>query len=186
MMLKSSSIDETEFEALFKAHFRELHAYAYTLINDWDNAEELVQSLFLKLWERNDWAVIHTSVKSYLYRCIYNDSLNFLRRKKVHSRYQKLTVSYFEDNLGDASEKLRLNEVEINLAKALNKLPEKCRATFHLSRFEGLKYQQIADQLHISVKTVEAHMVKALKILRKEMAEFLPATLFILLNLFKK
>ncbi len=185
MELKSSSIGEAEFEALFKAHFRELHAYAYTMVNDWDNAEELVQSLFLKLWERNDWVGIHTSVKSYLYRCIYNDSLNFLRRQKVHSRYQELTISSIGDS-GDAAEKLKLSEVETHLAKALNKLPEKCRAIFHLSRFEEMKYQQIADQLHVSVKTVEAHMVKALKILRKEMAEFLPATLFILLNLFKK
>ena len=69
---------------------------------------------------------------------------------------------------------------------ALNKLPEKCRAIFHLSRFEELKYQQIADQLNISIKTVETHMVKALRILRKEMAEFLPVALFILFNLIKK
>jgi len=186
MQLKSSSISEAEFEALFKAHFRELHTYAYTLVNDWDNAEEVVQGLFLKLWERNDWAGIHTSIKSYLYRCIYHDSLNLLRRQKVHSRYQELTAPTIGYHSGDAAERIKLNEVETHLAKALNKLPEKCRATFHLSRFEGLKYQQIADQLQISVKTVETHMVKALKILRKEMAEFLPVTLFILLNLFKR
>ena len=186
MQLKSSSISEAEFEALFKAHFRELHAYAYSLVNDWDNAEELVQGLFLKLWERNDWSGIHTSVKSYLYKSVYHESLNLMRRKKVHLRYQALTVPTMEDQTGDAAEKLKLSEVEMHLAKALNKLPEKCRAIFHLSRFEELKYQQIADQLNISIKTVETHMVKALKILRKEMAEFLPATLFILLNLFKK
>jgi RNA polymerase sigma-70 factor (ECF subfamily) len=186
MQLKSSSISEAEFEALFKAHFRELHAYAYSLVNDWDNAEELVQSLFLKLWERNDWTGIHTSVKSYLYKSVYHESLNLIRRKKVHLRYQALTMATMENQTGDASEKLKLSEVEIHLAKALSKLPEKCCAIFHLSRFEELKYQQIADQLNISIKTVETHMVKALKILRKEMAEFLPVTLFLLLNLLKK
>lgn len=186
MQLKSSSISEAEFETLFKAHFRELHAYAYSLVNDWDNAEELVQGLFLKLWERNDWSGIHTSVKSYLYKSVYHESLNLMRRKKVHMRYQALTVPIMEDHAEDAAEKLKLSEVETHLAKALNKLPEKCRAIFHLSRFEELKYQQIADQLNISIKTVETHMVKALKILRKEMAEFLPVTLFLLLNLFKK
>ena len=186
MQLKSSSITEAEFETLFKAHFRELHAYAYSLVNDWDNAEELVQGLFLKLWERNDWAGIHTSVKSYLYKSVYHESLNLFRREKVHLRYQALTVSTMDVQTGDAAEKLNLGEVEIHLAKALNKLPEKCRAVFHLSRFEELKYQQIADQLNISIKTVETQMVKALKILRKEMAEFLPAVLFILVNLMKK
>ncbi len=186
MQLKSSSITEAEFEALFKAHFRELHAYAYSLVNDWDNAEELVQNLFLKLWERNDWARVHTSVKSYLYKSVYHESLNLLRHEKVHLRYQALTVPTMEYHTGDAAEKLKLSEVETHLAKALNKLPEKCRAVFHLSRFEELKYQQIADQLQISIKTVETQMVKALKILRKEMAEFLPAALFILLNLLKK
>jgi RNA polymerase sigma-70 factor (ECF subfamily) len=186
MQLESSSISEAEFEALFKAHFRELHAYAYSLINDWDNAEELVQGLFLKLWERNDWTGIHTSVKSYLYKSVYHESLNLIRHKKVHLRYQALTIPTMENQTGDAAEKLKLSEVETHLAKALNKLPEKCRAIFHLSRFEELKYQQIADQLNISIKTVETHMVKALKILRKEMAEFLPVTLFLLLNLLKK
>lgn len=177
---------EDKFEALYKAHFRELHAYAYTIVNDWDNAEELVQGLFLKLWERNDWAGIHTSVKSYLYRSVYHESLNWLRRDKVRLRYQTLTAPTMENNTGDATEQLKAREVEKHLAMALNKLPEKCRAIFHLSRFEELKYQQIADQLNISIKTVETQMVKALKILRKEMAEFLPAILLLLLNLFKK
>jgi RNA polymerase sigma-70 factor (ECF subfamily) len=186
MQLRSSSISETEFEVLFKAHFRELHAYAYSLVSDWDNAEELVQGLFLKLWERNDWGGIHGSVRSYLYKSVYHESLNLLRRQKVHLRYQELTVPTMENQTSDAAENLKLREVEIRLAKALNKLPEKCRAIFHLSRFEELKYQQIADRLNISIKTVETHMVKALKILRKEMAEFLPAAIFIILNLLKK
>jgi len=186
MQLKRLSITETEFETLFKTYFRELHAYAYSLVNDWDNAEELVQGLFLKLWERNDWTGIHTSVKSYLYKSVYHESLNLIRHQKVQLRYQSLTAPIMENSTGDAAEKLKLREVETHLTKALNKLPEKCRAIFHLSRFEELKYQQIADQLGISIKTVETQMVKALKILRKEMAEFLPATLFLLLNLLKK
>ena len=91
-----------------------------------------------------------------------------------------------ENQTGDAAENLKLREVETHLAMALNKLPEKCRAVFPLSRFEELKYQQIAGQLNISVKTVETHMVKALKILRKEMADFLPAILFTIINLLKR
>ena len=90
-----------------------------------------------------------------------------------------------ENQTGDAAEKLKLREVETHLAKALNKLPEKCRAIFHLSRFEELKYQEIATQLDISIKTVETHMGKALRILRKEMKEFLPFIALMLFNMFK-
>lgn len=186
MQLKSSSITEAEFEALFKAHFRQLHAYAYSLVNSWEKAEELVQGIFMKLWERNEWTGIHTSIKSYLYKSVYHESLNLIRREKVHLRYQSLAAPVMEQQNNDAGEKLNLREMETQLTRALNKLPEKCRTVFHLSRFEGLKYQQIADQLSISVKTVETHMVKALKILRKEMAEFLPTVLFALFNLLKK
>jgi RNA polymerase sigma-70 factor (ECF subfamily) len=185
-LINRRPISEAEFEALFKMHFRELHAYAYSLIKDWDNAEELVQGLFLKLWERNDWAGIHTSIKSYLYKSVYHDSLNLMRHEKVHLRYQALSAPASESQTDDAADKLKLGEVERHLEKALNKLPEKCRSIFHLSRFEELKYQEIAAQLNISIKTVETHMTKALKILRKEMAEFLPLIAFILFNLLKK
>jgi RNA polymerase sigma-70 factor (ECF subfamily) len=91
-----------------------------------------------------------------------------------------------DSQVNDTADKLKTAELEHHLQKSINKLPEKCRAIFHLSRFEELKYQEIANQLGISIKTVETHMVKALKILRKEMAEFLPLILLMLFNFFKK
>jgi RNA polymerase sigma-70 factor (ECF subfamily) len=175
---------EADFEYLFKTYFRELHAYSYSLLKDWDAGEEIVQALFLKLWEKNDWTNINTSIKSYLYKCVYHDSLNFMRREKTHLRYQTLTAHTLENETDDASNKLKLSEVEHHLHLALNQLPEKCRAIFHMSRFEQLKYQEIANHLEISIKTVETHMVKALRILRKEMHEFLPLMALILINMF--
>ncbi|MDN5286676.1 MAG: polymerase sigma-70 factor [Mucilaginibacter sp.] len=185
--MTASLINENEavFEQLFKKHFRELHAYAFSLLKDWDVAEEIVQALFLKLWERNDWEHIQTSIKSYLYKSVYHDSLNYLRRQKVQLRYQTLTAHSMKNHTDDAAGKLKLSELEQHLNKALNKLPEKCRAIFHLSRFEELKYQEIANQLDISIKTVETHMGKALRILRKEMKEFLPLIALMLFNMFR-
>jgi RNA polymerase sigma-70 factor (ECF subfamily) len=119
-----------------------------------------------------------------LYKCVYHDSLNFMRREKTHLRYQTLTAHTLKNETDDASNKLKLSEVEHHLHLALNKLPEKCRAIFHMSRFEQLKYQEIANQLEISIKTVETHMVKALRILRKEMQEFLPLIAVMLINMF--
>src|SRR5882757_8045516 len=177
--------NEAVFEQLFKKHFRELHAYSYSLLKDWDIAEEIVQALFLKLWEKNEWAHIQTSIKSYLYKSVYHDSLNHIRRQKVQLRYQTLTAHSMKNHTDDAAGKLKLSELEQHLNKALNKLPEKCRAIFHLSRFEELKYQEKATQLDISIKTVETHMGKALRILRKEMKEFLPFIALMLFNMFR-
>lgn len=177
--------NEAGFEMLFKTHYKELHAYAFSLVRDWDTAEEIVQALFLKVWEKNEWLHIRTSVRSYLYKSVYYDSLNFMRQQKVHLRYQNLTAHTLKNETDDAAGKLKLSEVESQLQKALNKLPEKCRAIFHLSRFEEMKYREIASQLGISIKTVETQMVKALRILRVEMQEFLPLIILLLINLFR-
>jgi RNA polymerase sigma-70 factor (ECF subfamily) len=177
--------NEAVFEQLFKKHFRELHAYAFSLLKDWDVAEEIVQALFLKLWEKNEWSHIQTSIKSYLYKSAYHDSLNYIRRQKVQLRYQTITAHSMKNHTDDAASKLKMGELEQHLNKALDKLPEKCRAIFHLSRFEELKYQEIANQLNISIKTVETHMGKALRILRKEMKEFLPLITLMLFNMFR-
>jgi RNA polymerase sigma-70 factor (ECF subfamily) len=176
---------EAVFEQLFKKHFRELHAYAFTLLKDWDVAEEIVQSLFLKLWEKNEWTHIQTSIKSYLYKSVYHESLNYIRRQKVQLKYQTSTAYAMKNDTDDAAGKLKMSELEHHLNNALGKLPEKCRAIFQLSRFQELKYQEIANQLDISIKTVETHMGKALRILRKEMKEFLPLIALMLFNMFR-
>ena len=180
-----STNSEVVFEHLFKKHFRELHAYAFSLLKDWDIAEEIVQGMFLKLWERNDAVQIRTSIKSYLYKSVYHDSLNYLRGQKVQLKYQTTTAYSMKNHTDDAAGKLTMSELERHLQQALSKLPEKCRAIFHLSRFEELKYQEIASQLEISIKTVETHMGKALRILRKEMKEFLPIIALMLFNMFR-
>lgn len=185
-MLDDLRIDnEAAFEEVFKKHFRELHAYAFSLLGDWVVAEEIVQEMFLKLWEKGDVLQIRTSVKSYLYKSVYHSSLNYIRNQKVEQKYQTATAYSRTDHVNVTAQKLVMNELERHLQKALGKLPEKCRAIFHLSRFEELKYQEIANQLNISVKTVETHMGKALKILRKEMKEFLPFIAILLYNLLR-
>jgi RNA polymerase sigma-70 factor (ECF subfamily) len=176
---------EGEFETLFKAHFKELHAYAFSFLKDWDKAEEVVQGLFLKLWEKRELPEMHTSVRSYLYKAAYHDCLNLIRREKIHLQYQTWSAFALKDEFDNAANTLYLHDVQVKLSAALNKLPEKCRTVFHLSRFEELKYRQIAEQLGISIKTVETQMVKALKILRSEMKEFLPLIAVLLLKIFK-
>ncbi|WCT11041.1 RNA polymerase sigma-70 factor [Mucilaginibacter jinjuensis] len=183
--LTAGLFGEVEFETLFKAHFKELHAYAFSFLKDWDKAEEVVQGLFLKLWEKRELPEMHTSIRSYLYKAAYHDCLNLIRREKVHQQYQSRTAFAMKDESDNAANTIYLRDVQSKLSAALNKLPEKCRTVFHLSRFEELKYRQIADELGISIKTVETQMGKALKILRGEMREFLPLIAVLLLKIFR-
>jgi RNA polymerase sigma-70 factor (ECF subfamily) len=112
-------------------------------------------------------------VVAYLYRAVHNESLNYLKHKKVVSIYQSQSARDMKAQTDSASRSVFLKDLEINLHQALNELPEQCRIIFQMSRFEELKYREIADKLEISVKTVENQMGKALKLLRMKLADFL-------------
>lgn len=170
-----SAGSEQEFEQLFKEHFKSLYAYAFTILKNEAVAEETVQNVFYKIWEKKVPDNIQTSLKAYLYKAVYHDCLNYLKHQKIKARYQ-LHVMHQSNNHNDqgAAKKILVRELEEKLRAAMNTLPQQCRTIFQLSRFEGLKYQQIADQLGISVKTVENQMGKALKQLRIKLIDYLP------------
>ena len=166
---------EQEFERLFKEHFKCLYAYAFTILKNEAVAEETVQNVFYKIWEKKVPDSIQTSLKAYLYKAVYHESLNYLKHQKIKAQYQ-LHVMHDQKNHTEqqASKKILMRELEEKLRDALNALPQQCRTIFQMSRFDGLKYQEIADQLGISVKTVENQMGKALKILRVRLIDYLP------------
>lgn len=168
------------FETTFKTYFKALHAYAITIVKDAMAAEEIVQNVFYKVWKNQEAIEIQQSLTAYLYRCVYNDGLNHLKHEKVKATYQNYAAQHMSHS-NNASERVRAKELETRLDAALKELPEQCRTIFQMSRFEELKYMQIADRLGISVKTVENQMGKALKLLRLKLADFLPASLILLL-----
>ncbi len=184
--------DEAAFEQMFKTHFKRLHAYAFTILRDEIQAEEMVQQVFFKLWERNvrkdspkesfvtfgENLSLTGSVSSYLYRAVHNESLNYIKHQKVRSNHQ-LNVAYsMKNEVEHPAKKIMASELEKKIHSALNELPEQCRTIFQMSRFDELKYREIADKLGISVKTVESQMSKALRLLRVKLVDFL---IFILL-----
>lgn len=173
----------TAFENVFKNHFKSLHAYAYTIVKDEMAAEEMVQNVFCKIWERKGQLDIETSLTAYLYRAVYNESLNHIKHQKVKMAYQAHASYQMKMQTDSASKKVLLSDLEKKLRTALSELPEQCRTIFQMSRFEELKYQDIADRLGISIKTVENQMGKALKLLRTKLIDFLPLLLIILTNL---
>ncbi len=180
--------NEKVFEEIFKTHFKNLHAYACTILKDASDAEEMVQQVFYKMWEKKTALEIHTSIKAYLYRSVHNECMNHIKHQKIKSAHHQYSLSREKQMVekNDPAKRLTGNELEKKIYAALNELPEQCRTVFQMSRFESLKYQEIAFQLGISVKTVEAQMGKALKRLRLSLVEYLPVLipfLYFILNL---
>ncbi|CAG5018092.1 hypothetical protein DYBT9275_05924 [Dyadobacter sp. CECT 9275] len=171
---------ERDFEQVFKTYFKGLHAYACTILRDEIVAEEMVQNVFCRLWEKTDQIEIRESVSGYLYRSVYHESLNYLKHLKVRDAYQAHALYHIE-TANSTAEHLAHRELQERLEMALKELPEKCRTIFQLSRFEELKYQEIADRLQLPVKMVENQMGKALRLLRLKLVDFLPVSLILFL-----
>ncbi|MCU0471068.1 MAG: RNA polymerase sigma-70 factor [Arcicella sp.] len=173
--------NERVFETVFRKHYQALCNYACGILKDMDDAEEVVQSIFLKFWEQRQEIEINVSLKSYLYRAVHNTCLNRLKHLKIQETYRQYVGEYLDVTYDTATETLDKYELESRISEALEKLPEQCRIIFKMSRFEELKYQEIANQLGLSIKTVENQIGKALKIMRTELADYLPVVLFLML-----
>lgn len=171
---------QAAFEMLFKTYYRPLCAYAFSFLQDKDEAEEIVQSTFITFWDRRHSIEIESSLKAYLYRMVRNGCLNALRHTKVKQLHATEQIHSAEVSYESVSQSVVAGELDERIQAALQALPEQCRLVFQLSRFEDLKYQEIASQLNISVKTVENHMGKALRIMRTQLREYLPALIFLL------
>lgn len=167
------------FEQLFKKHYRQLHAYAATIIKDSDEAEEKVQHVFYKLWEKRDTLAELESVSAYLYRSVHNECLNYLKHNKVKKVYEAHAL-HTGNVIAPTTDTATTRELEAKIDDALNSLPEQCRTIFQMSRYEELKYREIADQLGLSIKTIENQMGKALKILRTKLADYISVWLLLL------
>jgi RNA polymerase sigma-70 factor (ECF subfamily) len=166
--------NEAAFEQLFHFYYAPLCRYAERIVPD--DAEEIVQQVFLRIWERRAELNISVSYKSYLYRAVHNASVNHKQRSKKDVRLDDGPLRIV--HAAETSHGMDVKHLEKEIGKALNVLPEQCRKVFELSRFEELKYREIAELLNISVKTVENQMGKALRIMREQLSAYLPFILF--------
>lgn len=173
----------TAFEMYFKTFYQPLCNYAYTFLRDRENAEEVVQGVFLSIWEKKATLQVRTSPRSYLYAMVRNACLNAIKHDKIKRKYAGETVAMSDPGYDDVSQAVASSELEEKIFEAIDRLPDQCRLVFRLSRFEDLKYSEIAEQLNISVKTVENHMGKALRIMRDQLRDFLPFVSAILLRI---
>lgn len=171
-------LDSRSFEELFRNYFTSLMMFARKILVEEDDAREVVHNVFIALWEKREEIDLTTSLKSYLFTSVHNRSLNVLRDRKKFADEELPEVA----GDWDVSTQIESMELEEKIMEAIHTLPEKCRRVFELNRFEGLKYSEIAQQLGISVKTVENHMSKALKILREKLIYYMTLLLCLLLH----
>ncbi len=172
--------DRSVFEEIYKEYFSPLCHYCMRFVGKPEEAEEIVQGLFLKLWIKREELQINTSVNSYLYRAVQNYALNYLHQQKTRGYFKVSDFTEAEEPNVDAQGVMEEDELKNHINSAIANLPEKRRIIFELSRFSDMKYQQIADHLDISIKTVEAQMAKALQSLRLNLKEYLPMVLLFL------
>jgi RNA polymerase sigma-70 factor (ECF subfamily) len=150
------------FEKMFRSYYKTLRDYAYTFIKDNEGAEEIIQNVFCKIWERRHQLKTGNSLRSYLYRSVHNESVTYLRHQKTKESFNDYYSDHQEEASDDAANKIMARELDRHIQLAIGGLPQQCRIIFQMSRFEQLKYQEIAGLLKISVKTVENQMGKAL------------------------
>jgi len=179
--------DEKAFEQLYKLYFPRLYSFALKIINDSDLAKDTVQNVFIQLWETRK-TFRHEHPEAFLYKMVRNASLNYVRHLKVVDNLKSKIKDqllgeelYYIDLVGDEPYLLIEKELQEKVSEVMNSLPEKCRIVFRMSRIEGLKNQEIADRLNISLKAVEKHISKALAVYRQRFGGYVPMSVVLLI-----
>ena len=169
---------EESYKQCFDQYFERLYGYSFTIVGDNAEAKDIVQSAFVKLWEKRNDVNWPAAVQSYLYTTVYRLSLNTIRNRKIREgHHQKIVTTQQGEERNMAEEKERSTRIQ----QAIDDLPPRCKEIFYKSRMEGKKYAAIATELDISIKTVEAQIGKALKILREQLADLIISFLIYLI-----
>lgn len=164
--------DRESFNTLFRRYYAPLVRFCFRFVADEDVSAEIVQDLFVKLWTGREKLKISSSLDSYLTSAVRNAAYTYINTQRSHNEAHQMLYTGESDET-DPSDQLQSNNLEESYRKVLASMPEKRREVFLASRYDGLKYAEIAEKLNISQKTVEAHMMAAIKQLREGLKEYL-------------
>jgi RNA polymerase sigma-70 factor (ECF subfamily) len=167
--------DRKVFTQLFEYYYSGLVIYADRYLHDLGSAEDVVQSVFIRLWE-NRHTIKSVSLRYFLINSVKNSCVDLLRKTETQEKYIRRQMNQFTDFGDDFWAEGELKEM---IKTAVNNLPARCREIFMMSRFDGLKSKEIAQKLHLSQRTVETQITHALRILRKDLKDYLFQFLFI-------
>ncbi|NOU60738.1 RNA polymerase sigma-70 factor [Marinifilum caeruleilacunae] len=168
-MQLSKTTKNIDFENCFKEYYSPLCKYAYTLLPDQDLCEDLVQEIFLKIWDKNP--DINSSLSSYLYRAVKNACINEVKKKMQQAN---LPIEEIEDPMDtpfDLNREKNLSAIKVKVTKAIDNLPPRCREIFVMRRNMQMSYDEISIALNISKKTIENQMNSAIKKLRTQLSK---------------
>jgi RNA polymerase sigma-70 factor (ECF subfamily) len=160
------------FCRLFHDYHAKLHRYAFTIVKEKEVASDIIQAIFINLWENRDSLLAETHIVGYLYKSAYTRSLNALRDNVLRKEKLRELSQRAERTSNDVKEGLAASELSLRIRQIINELPPQCRVVFEKSRMEDKRYAEIASELSISIKTVEAQIGKALKIFREKLQDY--------------
>ncbi len=172
--------DQKAFEIIFRLYYQPLSKFAQRIIDDEEVSADIVQEVFIQFWEQRQ-SISNTNIKSYLYTVVKNKALNHIRHLQVKLKHTNEVLH----SIDEAYEYETGNEeLNLKIVSSIDKLPEQCKKIFIMSRMHGLKQNEIAEELNISIKTVKNQIGKALKILRAELKGLSITIIISILNLF--
>lgn len=175
---------EQKIKDLFDNHFHKLVFHSFKITNDYRQSEEIVQDVFVKIWQQSVQNNQISDYKSYLYRAVQNSSINYLRHIKIRQKYHEDVLKTNKDSEKPSEEYIIESENSSRIQSAINKLPENWKEALIMSKYDNLKYHEIADRMNISQKTVEKYISKALVFLRDELKDIL-ISIIIFISLIK-
>jgi RNA polymerase sigma-70 factor (ECF subfamily) len=177
---------ESSYNELFNEYYLVLTVYARKYLGDMDLSREVVQDMFVRLYESRSLLKNVSSLKGYLYRSVRNSCLNYIKLNKIRNKHKENIRLAQSGPEYDLTEEIQESELEQRIFQIVSKLPERCRDIFKLSRVDGLKNDEIAEKFNISKRTVETQISKALKILRLELASYLTSLIPVLAYVFTR
>ena len=163
---------------LFQNHFHHLSLFAFNYTHDFSQAEEIVQDVFVKLWQNFSNIKDRTNLKAYLYKAVKNSCLNYIRHRKTQQKYQSRIDQSDLIVVNPAENNLIQEETRDKIHRAVNKLPDHWKEAIILSKYDRLKYREIASMMGVSQKTVEKYISKALQFLRQELIDIICLLVF--------
>jgi RNA polymerase sigma-70 factor (ECF subfamily) len=191
MSVDRENLNLEYFEQLFKMYFKALKTYSVRYVYDEYVAEDIVQDTFFELWKRRDEIEFDEYIKSYLFKSVYNKSLNYLRNNKLKTISSIASAddaifldSYLQTMQSSQEENLIVKEILREITAVIDQLPPQCKKVFILSRRYEFKNREIAEQLDISLKSVEKHITKALSQIRDHLKKMKLLILFLIIHLF--
>lgn|SRR5574344_1017278 len=186
LMALVAADDASAFQVLFDRYFVPLSMYSTRMLNDEDVACDIVQSVFIAIYEQRSTLEIHSSLKSFLYQSVRNRSLNEIKSRKVRMEYHDITLSTTSEESNEVELEIEKSELEARLIDAVESLPSQCRKIFELSRFDGVSNSEIAEKLNLSKRTVETQITKALRVMRTILTQLNMVVLGVAIYLFSK